>query len=410
MNVRPILGSGGTRGSRKVKQVWRGTGRDRCAVGKVVQALWVGFAAAGPFYVLPSGQPQPADWLMAATVVVCFLWGAERLVAKRGLSRKLWPAVGFAAYAALVSAFWTWRLAEPGLLLPAAYYAYNVLVLIALVRTFERLGPAFLRTMGWAFLVSVLIQVSLSMTRLGASFRETAGFNNPNQLGYFALLVASVIALAHCRFGMRRAAAGVGLAGCLWLSAVSLSKAALGGVALLAAMVVKARPLVGLIVCGLVYGAAHLVDLSPVVQNVQQRIVAIGQDSDDSLEARGYDRIWKYPRYLLLGAGEGAGYRFGSEIEVHSSLGTVLFSYGIPGTLLFGGFLARIYRFSGMRHFQYAIPALLYGATHQGLRFTEFWILLGLILCAGCQTATYGAVQQRKVLIRVAGHELAGAK
>lgn len=54
---------------------------------------------------------------------------------------------------------------------------------------------------------------------------------------------------------------------------------------------------------------------------------------DDTFAGRGYDRICKYPEYLLFGAGEGAHYRFAEKSlflgEIHSSWAGVLFYYGI---------------------------------------------------------------------------------
>ena len=65
------------------------------------------------------------------------------------------------------------------------------------------------------------------------------------------------------------------------------------------------------------------------------RISRIGLDGDDNFNGRGYDRLVKYSQYLLFGAGEGDYSRFGYDIEIHSTLGNILMSYGIIGLLLF---------------------------------------------------------------------------
>ena len=61
-------------------------------------------------------------------------------------------------------------------------------------------------------------------------------------------------------------------------------------------------------------------------------------------ESRGYNRIYEYPEQILLGAGERGRWRFGPghEHELHSSFGTVLFSYGIVGFVLFSTFLLHV--------------------------------------------------------------------
>ncbi len=100
-----------------------------------------------------------------------------------------------------------------------------------------------------------------------------------------------------------------------------------------------------------------MTDLSPLAASVTQRFSSIGKKSSDSLEGRGYDRIWRYKQNLLFGAGEGADYRFGRAIEMHSTLGTVLFSYGMPGFLFFCRFLCALYKVGGPRWFKYVLPA-----------------------------------------------------
>jgi hypothetical protein len=94
----------------------------------------------------------------------------------------------------------------------------------------------------------------------------------------------------------------------------------------------------------------------------------------------------EYPEYLLTGAGEGALYRFdeaddGDEQihEIHSTFLTIMFSYGLVGTAAFAAAIWRLYRLSSGGAFLYLIPPFLYGLTHQGLRFSFFWLLLAVI-------------------------------
>jgi hypothetical protein len=98
----------------------------------------------------------------------------------------------------------------------------------------------------------------------------------------------------------------------------------------------------------------------------------------NELEVRGYDRIWKYPQYVLAGAGEGDYDRFEAERELHSSFGTMLFSYGVVGLVLFLAVLYQSLRSTPLLVKIYVLSVLLYGLTHQGLRFSWFWMLLGI--------------------------------
>lgn len=364
-----------------------GVGALRKGRGRLHLGVWVSSVIAVPFYVLPSGQPQPSDWFMLAAALMSFGIRVPKQTL-RLIYRWTIPAIGFPLYALLITSFWVWRLGDERMLLAPAYYAFNALVFLAFLRAAAVFRARFLQLIVCGYIVSLLIQLALLATGYSAGVRATASFNNPNQLGYFSLLVATMIALAAGGGPARllpKWVAVIGLLAALWVAAVSLSKAAVVGVALLCAMLVRARPALaaGVLLAGL--GLSYVVNLDPVVTALHQRIQMIGKDSDDSLEARGYSLIWEHPEHLLLGAGEGANYRFGRGIEIHSTFGTLLFCYGIPGLSLFCWLLYKIYRKSGVQTFQFLVPALVYGLTHHGLRFTELWILLALLpSLAGC--------------------------
>jgi hypothetical protein len=99
------------------------------------------------------------------------------------------------------------------------------------------------------------------------------------------------------------------------------------------------------------------------------------------LFVRNIARILHYPRYTLLGAGEGDLGRFPADrpFEIHSAFGTVLFSYGIPGVTLFVAALLDLWR-SLRPALRWHLVALLgYSFSHDGLRFSFAWIVVGLL-------------------------------
>jgi hypothetical protein len=99
------------------------------------------------------------------------------------------------------------------------------------------------------------------------------------------------------------------------------------------------------------------------------------------VEGRGYDRIWNHPWHLAFGAGEGAYGRFRSGYlgEMHSSVGTLLFSYGIAGCLLLIFFLILVIKQNKFTEYFILIPLLIYSLTHMGLRFSYFWIVIAFL-------------------------------
>jgi len=110
----------------------------------------------------------------------------------------------------------------------------------------------------------------------------------------------------------------------------------------------------------------------------------VERDADDSLEGRGYDRIWKFPIFLLFGAGEGATDRFASKCyflgEIHSTWAGLLFNYGIIGSTLFLAFIWSIFRsLKEKRIFALTLGPFIYGFFTYNLRNWSFWVGLAVI-------------------------------
>ena len=114
-----------------------------------------------------------------------------------------------------------------------------------------------------------------------------------------------------------------------------------------------------------------------------QRFLEVGKEGEKDLAHRGYDRIFEYPEHLILGSGEGAFQRFTisltKDIEFHSIWGTIIYGYGIAGTLTFFGLLYFVFRQAPIRHIVYFLPMAAYGITHQGLRFSFLWVFFGIV-------------------------------
>jgi hypothetical protein len=128
-------------------------------------------------------------------------------------------------------------------------------------------------------------------------------------------------------------------------------------------------------------GATNIIKDSKLVNSVQERIYSIGSVKDDSLAGRGYDRIMENPEYLFFGAGEGVYDRFeaftGSEF--HSTLGSLLVSYGIVGLFLFLLIMYRALKNDRFRSWNILLFIMVYGLTHNGIRESFLWVMLALI-------------------------------
>lgn len=351
--------------------------------------LWSLMILLVPFYVFDSGVPQPADWIGFALLPILVKGWNGRLAP--ALVKPLKSLIIFIAYVFLVNVAWSFVLftfsinAKEGFLMAPSFYLFNGMMFFTFLLMFQRYGEFLLWLTARLVLASVFVQVMFGFALRGALGRSTVMFNNPNQLGYYALLSACIVLLAQKRLRLTTIQVTTGLAAASYLALLSASKAALASISALgiALMISKVRTIV---MVALVFAVLIFTDnpFSHAIERAQDRI-----ENDESyglIEERGYDRVAAFPEYWMVGAGEGAYRRFkdvsriGSH-ELHSSMATLFFCYGIVGVTLFAIFLWGVIAGSGLRAWVIVGAAFAYGMTHQGLRFRLLWVLLGMV-CA----------------------------
>jgi hypothetical protein len=351
--------------------------------------FWALYVFLFPVYVFGNGLPQPGDLLIFVMAPVALVSLPPRL--SRAGVKPTRALLWFTAYVVLVDFAWAVLLdaysldAKVSPIFTPIFYLYNVFFFVIALALYDRYRERFLWVTLQTVLLTVVVQVAISIVySRGGGTRGSVMFNNPNQLGYYATLTACILTLGRRAFGLSTFRATVGLLCCGYLGILSASKAALGSIAILVAIGMLNRPRTMILAA---LGAVALLSFGPVSDRLklaQQRIQE--DESAGFYEERGYDRIMAYPEYWVLGSGEGAYRRF-REVsvigahELHSSAGTLFFCYGIVGLLLFARFVFQIVRFVSLRTTLVLVPAAAYGLTHQGLRFTLFWILLALALC-----------------------------
>lgn len=358
---------------------------------KPALVTWAIYLLLIPLYIFPSGLPQPGDLLVLLVVPLALQrWNGKLGRDMRSTMRAL---IWFTLWVCLVDVTWMFAMGSFGVSGPDAillfplYYIYNALLFLAAIVLYRRHGDLFLRVSVFAVTITVYAQVASSIALGWGGSRGTLFFNNPNQLGYYALLAATLIALTQRRLQLRLVTSSLTLVCCGILAVISASRAAAGGVAVLLVFMLFSNPKILVAAC--LAGAAVVSGIGPVADAIeasQDRVLNRGAHSDASFfQERGYDRIWRNQQYLVLGAGEGGLSRFDDTayvkgMEIHSSAGTILFSYGIVGALLFLVFTWRLIRGAGARLVITLLPPLLYTGAHQGLRFTMLWVVLAVFV------------------------------
>ena len=371
----------------------------------VILFLLASFALS-PVYIWESGLPQISHIFASVAILI-------RLLYKPRIKWNRFWALGtlFVLYSFVVDIIIFSRYGDIRSMLEPAQYAFDFAVFVLLVSVIRERGRRILRKIFWLHMGLLIFQtttVLLGNTRVFGSTRAMGFFNDPNQMSYWALWTAIIIGSTGkvLYSSWLPGYLALLLAGAIDLFSASRSAAlglavlALVYVYILIADLVRTRGfdigmktnraklilIVGSIlllsgVTFVVYRAGGPVALLSKGAYLVQRF---GEHQyDDTLSGRGYDRLWKFPEYLLFGAGQGAFKRYSHSArflgEIHSTWAGVLFNYGVTGFVILLGFLFGVLRKSGYPFALLALPPFVYGFATFGLRNWYFWVGLAVI-------------------------------
>lgn len=370
-----------------------------------------------PFYLWESGLPQLTH-LAGGAVVLLLLLLRRRFVWQSGVMA---PAALFAVYALVVNLIVYLFYEEWHTLISSFYYLYNVTLFWAVLQIFYFEPSRAMKLTRFPFLTLIGLQAvafALGKGRFFGDSRFMGTFNDPNQLAHWVLWAVIIVLVADYSLRFRLT----------WWSWLALT---LGSVVLLASasrsgllgfsvivlgvgtyyvfhrirlrrkvvqkLLVSLSIFVFIVAFGLsitVLGASdeRVFDLQKKLgQQVQFYVARVHEGifkGGQNLEERGYDRLWKFPDYLFLGAGEGANERWAEKStflgEIHSTLAGVAFYYGIPGTVLILFLIGRVWVSLPRVWLRILLLApLLYSLGTYNLRNSMFWLGLAVLWAAG---------------------------
>ena len=380
----------------------------------LVLVLFLTYIIGDIFPVFQSGNPQPSDFVMALVVGSVVT----------GLAFKIRESHRILALLALLL-FWIWQVnffhysfdesashatgwwSTAHFLWSNAYYLFNIGIFLAVSTLFQHFNTTFIRSVRVTLLLTLMLEVAAVIVissdaapREPGLYRSVGTYEDPNQLAYWAILaLCSLLVLApQERLG------GVEIAGIVAATFIVLSSLSRSGalgltiVVLVALTTLRIRAALALLACAAVLAiilswsnTRFIGALFEQGEAAQLASRFSENDGDDDLAGRGYERLWRFPEHLFLGAGEGAYRRFRggtfSETEFHSTLGSMLFSYGIVGLGLFGCFLWEVFRRAPLRHKAYFLGPMAWGLFNYGGRFSTFWVFLALVYASSIARA-----------------------
>jgi len=338
-----------------------------------------------PVYVFGSGGVQPSHLLLA-----CF---AGFTIFNEGLPvisvTLLLLALFLHAFA--VESVYSMAGGDPRMIINSIFILYNFLLVSAIYAYCRRHGLGVLvpgTLIAAMIALATVVTTGVDLRDMGEGGRPTGTFNNPNQLGYFSVCLLSLTYLFYREKHLRYSVA-VGLFGiALFLAIASLSKAAMVANFAVGFFALKpglSRNSILVWVIGALGAAAALAILYQRGAFddylFMQRLQNMANESDSSLESRGYFAFLQGNAIqMMFGLGNGLVDEIVGH-EVHSTLASFLNNYGVVGLVLFLIMVLvwllhmwRAYGIVGM--ISIAGPPLLYGITHNGSRFTIFWLLV----------------------------------
>ena len=352
-----------------------------------------------PYYVFNSGLPQPADIILSIGFLALF-WVFDK---------KYFFMKPFAILGALLALIVMVSLGnqlhlfinnlEGNTTYPVLFYVYNFLAFsfvwylsktLSLQKLYDGTGVALFISILVQFILGVFDIQNSESTWVQNGARDVLFFNNPNQLGYYVMLVLSLFILIPSAIKKYKVLTFVLAFMTFYLALLSQSRVVIIGVIYLIIFLLLKETYPStkksLAAIALIIGAFVLLFNTNFVEDkldsIKVRSANRTTTLDNEISTRGFDRIYKYPTYLLYGAGEGANQRFNptTNKELHSGFGTMLFSYGILGLTIFLLFLFQIIKLNFINNFLLLLPVFLYNMVHHGFRTTLFWIVLVFIL------------------------------
>lgn len=364
---------------------------------KILVYGWVLYVVFAPIYLFESGLPQPADLIIALVAgfsIVLFILNSKIIFNRVFTTLCLMALLFFAINTANYNYYGDIKFFYSSL-----YYVFNAFVFGATVVLFKHDPIKMKDTARLAIIASLFLQLAwIFLFNSNSIYRETGSFNNPNQLGYWAML--SSCYLLTINYGRRMPWIDiVGILICTYVISESLSRATIISYALImiAFFIGQYMSVLTRVAILLIFSTYALMQIAVLgnanfifqnfdkIEQVIERLETV-QTEDGVIQERGYERILNYPQYLIYGSGEGAYWRFNDKtdvknrgLEVHSGLAAILLAYGFLGFGLFSIFILTIFQRVPWLLWMTLAAVMAYGITHQHIRFTGFWVYLGLI-------------------------------
>ncbi|MCX7760508.1 MAG: hypothetical protein N2Z81_04905 [Hydrogenothermaceae bacterium] len=378
---------------------------------KLIIFLFFLFFTSSPFYLWESGFPQ----IYHIIGFVFFVLTLFNNINKQKFISEYKVVLLFVFYVSGVNLTFFLLYKKASFLLSSLYYIYNVCILFATVSLEKYIELDVQKFFRKIYNISImLLTLEIFMILFGFNKfmydgnRFTGTFNDPNQFGHFTIWI-SIIALLSNKISYNKWSFNIIVISLLIITTIfNLSRSTTLAVFMIIIYIIfdslvrlkKQKEqginlqkfkksnivIINLIIFMLFYllieNVQKKINLAEYMQFYIDRIEEAKKKNIKNFEERGYDRLIKFPQYLLFGSGEGFHERWKNfdntiryTVEIHSTFAGILFYYGIIGLSLFFYFIIKIFRNIKdlLLKFLFMAP-FLYSISTYNSRNTMFWI------------------------------------
>jgi hypothetical protein len=354
------------------------------------------FILLEPFYLWNSSLPQIGPLTFAVMFIGVFMSGGLviDLEDKFQVRAVLYIAL-FAGWALIVDGLYsvTEHTIEP--VASAPFYAFGLLVTLVFLTVMNRGGETAARAIYYAFAFGAITQAMIAAAGLGRMYfnlREMNFFDNPNQLGYFAVLTSVYLTYFGRQLKINFAWQNFALICAAYICFRSLSRA--GAAAIVATILLdyalfernRIRWFVILFVSVVVGGLyAESIRNAVIDAFVNSRFAGGGigaghSGANEFMEYRHYEYLLAESSRLLVGWGDGQFQKhFGGVVELHATLPAILLCFGVPGITLFLLLIWNSVRANWKDAIVTLGPLLVYGFTHNGSRNPMLFAIFAVV-------------------------------
>ncbi|MCR9477923.1 hypothetical protein NB532_16105 [Vibrio antiquarius] len=354
-----------------------------------------------PLYLWSSGLPQISDFLSILGILCFIVYSLKNKVCFSNDKKMILNIFCFfVLYTWVINISLSIIYSNPEAIKTSIYYTYNLTYAFVLIITIETIYSKNNNILMVNHFVLLSLFIGLILVSLllilppDYGTRYSLTFNNPNQLASYVMLISVILVFFSIDYRRLvtykyKTLTLIALMLMIIVSIASQSVAAIFAVVMASILFVNFMyvgyqkvVLFFLVFILFIYFISSNIDyyFSEVMVRMDDKIST--SSIDEFFKERGYDRIFNHLDLIIFGAGEGIYSRLNSfiiddyyQLELHSTFGNILFSYGLFGFLLFLLVIIRMCckNLNYMFILMFMMPYLL---THNLIRQPLFWFFL----------------------------------